>query len=53
MALSNATITNTAVNLYNNSDKLVGIGKSVGNKIIDVAGDMVIKDLAKGLSKGF
>ena len=48
-----AAVTNTAVNLYNNSNKLVGIGKSAGNKIIDVAGDMVIKDLAKGLSKGF
>lgn len=49
---SAAAITNTAVNLYNNSSKLVNIGKTAGNKIIDVAGNMVIKDLAKGLSKG-
>ena len=49
---SAAAITNTAVNLYNNSSKLVSIGKTVGNKIVDVAGNIVIKDLAKGLSKG-
>ena len=47
-----AGITNTAVNLYNNSNKLVSIGKTVTNKIIDVAGDVLIKDLEKGLSKG-
>ena len=48
-----AGITNTAVNLYNNSNKLVSIGKTVINKIIDVAGDVLIKDLEKGLSKGW
>lgn len=50
---SAAAITNTAINLYNNSNRLVGIGKIAGNKIIDVAGDIVMKDLAKGLSRGF
>lgn len=49
---SAAAITNTAINLYNNSSKLVGIGKSAGNKIIDVAGNMVVRDLTKSLSKG-
>lgn len=49
---SAAAITNTAVNLYNNSNKLVNIGKTAGNKIVDVAGDIVMKDLAKGLRKG-
>ena len=49
---SAAAITNTAVNLYNNSSKLVNIGKTAGNKIIDVAGNMVMKDLVKGFSKG-
>ena len=49
---SAAVITNTAVNLYNNSSKLVNIGKTAGNKIIDVAGNMVMKDLVKGFSKG-
>ena len=49
---SAAAITNTAVNLYNNSNKLVSIGKSTGNKIIDAAGNIVMKDLTKGLSKG-
>lgn len=48
---SAAAITNTAVNLYNNSNKLVHIGKTAGNKIIDVIGNMVMKDLVKGFSK--
>lgn len=48
-----AGITNTAVNLYNNSNKLVSVGKSATDKIIDVAGNMVMKDLSKGLSKGW
>ena len=50
---SAAAITNTTVNLYNNSNKLVSVGKKVGDKIIDVTGNMIVKDLAKGLSKGF
>lgn len=50
---SAAAITNTAVNLYNNSSKLVGLGKTAGNRILDVAGNVVMKDLIKGFSKGF
>lgn len=49
---SAAAVTSTAINLYNNSSKLVSIGKTAGNKIIDVAGNMVMKDLVKGLQKG-
>lgn len=49
---SAAAITNTAVNLYNNSSKLVGLGKTAGNRILDAAGNVVMKDLAKGLRKG-
>lgn len=49
---SAAAVTSTAINLYNNSSKLVSIGKTAGNKIIDVAGNMAMKDLVKGLRKG-
>lgn len=48
VAASAATM-NTLLNLYNNSDKIVKAGSKVSNKIIDVAGDMIMKDLAKGL----
>ena len=48
-----ASVTNTAVNLYNNSNKLVSVGKTACDKIVDVAGDVLIKDLNKGLSKGW
>ena len=46
---SAAAVTNTIVNLYNNSDKLVNIGKKFGDKIFDKVGDTVIKDLNKRL----
>ena len=49
---SAAAITNSAVNLYNNSSKLVNIGKTAGNKIVDVVGDIIISDLNKSFSKG-
>ena len=49
---SAASITNTAANLYNNSNKLVNVGKTAGNKIVDVVGDMIISDLNKSFSKG-
>ena len=39
----------TVLSLYNNSNQLISAGKTVGSKIIDVAGDMVMKDLAKHL----
>lgn len=48
VAASAATM-NTLLNLYNNSDKIVKAGSKVSNKIINAAGDMVMKDLAKGL----
>lgn len=48
VAASAATM-NTLLNLYNNSDKIVKAGSRVGNKIIDAAGNMIMKDLAKGL----
>lgn len=44
-----AAFTGTALALYGNGDKLVKIGKTVGSKIVDVAGDMVMRDLARGL----
>ena len=37
----------TATALYNNSNQLINIGKTVSNKIIDAAGNMVINDLNK------
>ena len=46
---SAAAVTNTLVNLYNNSDKLVNIGKKFGDTIFDKVGDTVIKDLNKRL----
>ena len=46
---SAAAVTNTFVNLYNNSNKLVNIGKDVGCKILDKVGDVVIKDLNRRL----
>lgn len=37
----------TAMTLYNNSDKVVQLGKKVGDKIVDAVGNMVVKDLMK------
>lgn len=48
---STAAVMGTALTLYNNSGALIKAGKSVGGKIIDVAGDLVMKDLARGLRK--
>lgn len=39
----------TVMSLYNNSNQIVSAGKAVGGKIIDVAGNMVLKDLARHL----
>ena len=44
---SAAAITNTLINLYNNSDKIVKIGKGVGDKIVDKVGNMVVNDINK------
>lgn len=40
----------TAVNLYNTSNNTVKIGKTVGNKIIDSVGNMVMSDLNKRIN---
>lgn len=45
-------ITGTVLNVYNNSDKVIKLGKTVGSKIVDGVGNMVMKDITKGLSKG-
>lgn len=42
-----AGIMGTALAVYNNSNQLVNAGRIVGNKIIDVAGNMVVNDLKK------
>ena len=39
----------TALTIYNNSNTIVNIGKNIGGKILDVSGNMILKDLAKGL----
>lgn len=44
-----AGIMGTSLALYNNSNQLISAGKTVGNKIIDVAGNMMINDLNKRL----
>lgn len=51
MAIVGATAAamGTAMSLYNNGSAVIKTGKSVGTKIIDAAGNMVMKDLAKGL----
>ena len=46
---STAAVTNTLVNLYNNSDKLVNIGKGVGDKIVDKVGNVIVKDINRRL----
>ena len=48
---SATAVTNTAVNLYNNSSKLVGLGKSAGDKIVNVAGNMVMRDLNRSFRR--
>lgn len=42
-------VTGTLLNLYNNSDRLIKLGKTFGDKIVDVAGNMVVRDLVKHL----
>ena len=37
----------TTMNLVNNSDKMIKLGKTAGDKIVDAVGNMVLKDLAK------
>lgn len=45
-----AGVMGTALAVYNNSNQIINIGKKAGNAIIDIAGNMVMKDLARGLS---
>lgn len=40
-----AGVMGTALAVYNNSNQIIKIGKTVGDKIIDVAGNMVMNDL--------
>lgn len=41
--------TGTILALQSNGGKMIALGKNVGNKIIDVAGNMVLNDLRKHL----
>ncbi len=43
----------TVLAIKNNGSQIVNMGKPAVDKIIDVAGNMVMNDLAKGLSKKF
>lgn len=43
-----AATTNTLVNLYNNSERVINIGKKAGDKMLNIAGDVILKDFRKG-----
>lgn len=45
-----AGVMGTALAIYNNSNQLIKIGKTVGDKVIDMAGNMVLNDLARHMS---
>lgn len=45
-----AAVMGTVLLFAGNSGKVISLGKSVGNKIIDVAGDMVMRDLNRRLN---
>lgn len=47
-----AAFMGTILNVVNKSDKIVELGKKAGGKIIDGAGNLIMKDLSKGLAKG-
>lgn len=47
-----AAFMGTILTVVNKSDKIVTMGKNVGGKIVDAAGNFVMKDLGKGLAKG-
>ena len=42
-----AGIMGTTLAVYNNSNQLVQIGKKAGSKIVDVAGNQILKELAR------
>lgn len=35
----------TAMNLYNNSDKIISLGKKVSDRLVDMAGDYVVNNI--------
>ena len=42
-----AGIMGTALSVYNNGGQIIKIGKTAGNKIVNAAGNMVMRDLMK------
>ncbi len=42
-------VTGTVLSLYNNGERMIKLGKTIGDKIIDIAGNMVVNDLKKRL----
>ena len=42
-----AGIMGTALAVYNNSNQIVNVGKTVGNKIVDLVGNQMMKELNK------
>lgn len=46
-----AGVMGTALAVYNNSNQLIKIGKTVGDKVIDVAGNMIMNDLARNFNR--
>lgn len=44
-----AGVMGTAIAVYNNSNTLIKAGKAIGDKVIDMAGNMLINDLNKRL----
>ena len=44
-----AAFTGTALALYGNADKLVKLGKTAGSKFVDIAGNMVVRDINRRL----
>lgn len=46
---STAAVMGTAMSLYNNSNSIVSLGKKVGNKVVDLLGDLVVKDIQRHL----
>ena len=43
------TVANTIVNLTDKGGKVIDIGKSAGNKVVDTIGNVVVKDINKHL----
>ena len=44
-----AAFTGTALALYGNADKIVKLGKTAGSKVVDIAGNMVVRDINRRL----